>query len=243
MIRQEEPDDPRRRVLIEALTAGLFSTILPGGGTLAAEIFDTGTSKLPAGRSIYRLSGRVLVNGVQATLETRIFAGDTVETSKDGEIVFIVGGNSMIMRANSRMELRTENKESFILTGLRMLSGKLLSVSRNRPMQVQTITATIGIRGTGFYMEADPEQTYFCTCYGATEIASNDDPNSKDSIVAKQHDKPIYILSGDRGGKGIRRAPFVNHTDQELMLIESLVGRAPPFVFPSSNYSAPRRDY
>jgi len=27
------------------------------------------------------------------------------------------------------------------------------------------------------------------------------------------------------------------------MLIESLVGRTPPFVFPLENYNAPRRDY
>ena len=36
---------------------------------------------------------------------------------------------------------------------------------------------------------------------------------------------------------------FINHTDQELMLIETLVGRTPPFVFPMDIYNAPRRDY
>ena len=243
MIRWDKTDDPRRRLLIEALTAGLFTAVLPGGGTLAAEVFGTGSSKLPGGRSIYRISGKVLVNGVPATLETRIFAGDTVETSKDGEIVFVVGENSMILRGGSRLELKTEDKASTIVNGLRMLSGKLLSVSRNRPMQLNTITATIGIRGTGFYVEADPEQTYFCTCYGATDIAATDDKTSTDTVISKQHDKPLYIVKGAQPGQAIRRAPFLNHTDQELMLIESLVGRTPPFVFPGKSYSAPRRDY
>ena len=49
--------------------------------------------------------------------------------------------------------------------------------------------------------------------------------------------------SDDRFGKKIRNAPFINHTDQELMLIETLVGRTPPFVFPKSDYSGPRRNY
>jgi len=242
MIRFDEADDPRRRLLIQALAAGLFTTVLPGGGTLAAEVFGTGSSKLPAGRSIYPMSGKVLVDGNPATLETRIFAGSTVETLKDGEIVFVVGENAMILRGGSRLDLRTEQKGSMLIDGLRMVAGKLLSVSR-RPMQVETLTATLGIRGTGFYVESEPQQTYFCTCYGATDIAANDDKESRDTVVAKQHDKPLYILAGAKPGQSIRRAPFINHTDQELMLIESLVGRTPPFVFPGSSYNAPRRDY
>lgn len=243
MIRFDEADDPRRRLLIQALTAGLFTAALPGGGTLAAEVFGSGSSKLPAGRSIYRISGKVLVNGTPSTIETRIGAGDTIETPKDGEIVFVVGENSMILRGGSRIELRTEQKASMIINGIRMLTGKLLSVSRNRSMLVTTATATIGIRGTGFYVEADPQQTYFCTCYGVTDVAANDDKESTDTVVSRQHDKPLYILAGAKPGQSIRGAPFINHTDQELMLIESLVGRAPPYVFPRSSYNAPRRDY
>jgi len=61
--------------------------------------------------------------------------------------------------------------------------------------------------------------------------------------VSQHHDKPLYILANATPGESIRRAPFINHTDQELMLIESLVGRTPPFVFPIDSYTAPRRDY
>src|SRR5229473_3043582 len=45
-------DDPRRRVLIQALAAGFFSS----AGSAAAQIFGTPPKKLPAGQSIYRLS-------------------------------------------------------------------------------------------------------------------------------------------------------------------------------------------
>ena len=62
-------------------------------------------------------------------------------------------------------------------------------------------------------------------------------------MVSKHHDRPIYILAEGPSGERIRAAPFINHTDQELMLIEALVGRTPPFVFPGEQYQGPRREY
>ena len=110
-------------------------------------------------------------------------------------------------------------------------------------MRVSSATATIGIRGTGFYIEADPDQTYFCTCYGATEVEANNDPQSRETITASRHDRPVYIVKDGGAGNNIRDAPFVNHTDQELALIETLVGRKTPFVFSKDIYTGPRRTY
>ncbi|TMG75429.1 MAG: hypothetical protein E6H75_10325, partial [Betaproteobacteria bacterium] len=112
-----------------------------------------------------------------------------------------------------------------------------------RPIRIVTATSTIGIRGTGVYAETDPEQTYFCTCYGVADIAATNDPQSRETVSAIHHDRPLYILAKGSPGASIRPAPFINHTDQELMLIETLVGRTPPFVFPMDIYNAPRRDY
>jgi hypothetical protein len=110
-------------------------------------------------------------------------------------------------------------------------------------MRVNTGTATIGIRGTGFYVESDPELTYFCTCYGTTDVTASADPESKTTVVSYHHDRPLYILKDQERGNNIHNAPFVNHTDQELTLIEALVGRTTPFVFPNDAYNSPRRDY
>ena len=118
-----------------------------------------------------------------------------------------------------------------------------MSVSRNTPMRVTTVTAALGIRGTGFYVESDPALTYFCTCYGTTDVAANADPGSKTTVESKHHDRPLYIVNDAERGKNIRNAPFINHTDQELALIEALVGRTTPFVFENDAYSTPRRDY
>lgn len=243
--RFDKVDDPRRRVLIEALMAGLISAGVPVGSAFAQGVFGSRPAKLPPGQSIYRIAGTASVNGTAATLQTPVRPGDTVETGKDSELVFVVGGHSMILRSETRLVIETEKKDSasLLISGLRMLSGKILSVSRGTKMRVTTSNATIGIRGTGWYAESDPEQTYFCTCYGAADVTASNDPESKETVVSKHHDRPLYILAKSAAGRSIRNAPFINHTDQELMLIETLVGRTPPFVFPKGDYTGPRRDY
>ena len=241
----DEIDDPRRLLLIRALTAGLMGTGLSSAQAISFGIFGSKPRKLPESQSIYGLSGQVTVNEQPATLATRIKAGDTVQTARNSEIVFVVNSHSMILESDSKLLIEQPEgaTASLIISGLRMLSGKLLSVSRNSAMRVTSATATIGIRGTGFYIEADPERTYFCTCYGATEVEANNDPQSRENIVSMHHDRPVYIVADGSSGNNIRSAPFINHTDQELALIETLVGRKTPFVFSNDAYTGPRRTY
>jgi hypothetical protein len=239
----DKVDDPRRRWLIQALGAGYFST-LPMAQALA-QVLGSRPEKLPEGRSIYRVQGRVLVDGKEANLQTPVTPTSTIETPANGEIVYVQNQNSYVQRGNSRVVLeRAERSDGTFAAGLRIVTGALLSVfPRGSPMTLKTKTATVGIRGTGVYLEADEEQTYFCTCYGVADVAAINDPESKETVAAKHHDRPLYILANEQKGKNIRPAPFVNHTDQELSLIETLVGRQPPFVFPKSDYMGPRRGY
>lgn len=211
------------------------------------QVFGSRPSKLPPGQSIYRLTGKVTVNATPATLQTQVRPGDTIETGPDSEIVFVIGGHSMLLRAQSRLVIvappRTEGGATLVLSGLRLLTGAVLSVSRTSPMRVETANASIGIRGTGWYAEAQPDVTYFCTCYGVADIGARDDPASRQTVQAKHHDRPLYVVSDAPAGQRVRNAPFINHTDQELMLIETLVGRTPPFVFPRDEYKGPRPGY
>lgn len=248
MSRFDTNDDPRREFLIQALTAGLFAS---GPGLAFAQgsgIFGSRPARLPPGQSIYGLAGEVSVNERPADLSTSIKPGDTVQTGNNSEVTFVVNTHAMILRGNSKLLIETPpdtggGAGSLIIGGLRMLAGKLLSVSRNSQMKLTTSTSTIGIRGTGFYIEADPELTYFCTCYGSTEVEAIADPSSKESVVAAHHDRPLYIVANGGTGNNIRSAPFLNHTDQELSLVETLVGRRVPFTFSNDSYTGPRRTY
>ena len=226
------PNSQRRR-LLQGLAAGLLTTLLPAMKALAGTFIPP--QKLPATQSVYRVSGKVWVNGNKADTTTRIGPNDTVKTGKDSEIVFVVGDHAMLLRSGSHLVIQakeTNDTGSLLIGGLRLFAGKLLSVSRNKGLRIETPTATIGIRGTGVYLEAGPEKTYFCNCYGEVDVVANSDDTSKETVVSVHHDKPLYIYGKDQPGQCIHKVDRLarpNHTDEELMLAEALVGRAPPF--------------
>ena len=243
-IHSGETEDPRRRLLVRALAAGLFSVGLLPARAFAQSVLGGRPAKLPQGQSIYRLSGDVMINGKSATLQTRIGPTDSIQTGKGAEIVYVVGESSFILRGESSVTMESPGAGSPLLSGFRIVTGALLSVfPKGRQLRLATQTATIGIRGTGAYVEAEPSQTYFCTCYGIADVTATNDAKSKETVEATHHDRPLYILADEKPGRSIREAPFVNHTDQELTLIEALVGRTPPFIFPKDDYGGPRREY
>ena len=234
--RNEEADDPRRVFLLRMLAAG----VLGAGGIsgAAAQFFGQRPRKLPAGKSVYDASGAVTVNGQAASTATRIAAGDRIETGAGGQIIFVVGADAFILRENSRVELGGSN---VVVSAARLATGALLSVfGKGTPKRVTTPTSTIGIRGTGLYVEARSDQSYVCNCYGEIEIATADDPSVTERIVSRHHDAPRYVLKAG-AARRIQPAPFINHTDLELMLIESLVGRTPPFALFDEDYGSARR--
>ena len=215
----------RRNFLLRLLAAGAFAST---ANLRAAERANAIV------RSIHLLEGTVHVNGIKATKDTQITANDTIKTAKNGRVVFTVQHDAFILRNNSELTL---SGNDLLVSGLRLLTGKMLAVFGKSKHQISTTTAVLGIRGTGVYVEASPELTYFCTCYGVTEIRGINDASFVEIVNSKHHDAPKYITQ-----KGeIKPAPFINHTDEELMLIESLVGRTTPFAAFDDDYSGPSK--
>jgi hypothetical protein len=224
----------QRRRLLQGLAAGLFTALLPAVKAVAA-VF-TPPPRMPATQSVYRVTGRAWVNGNKADANTRIKPGDTVKTAQGSEVIFVVGDHAMVLRGGSHLVIQPKENndaDSLLIGGLRLLAGKLLSVSRNKGLRIETPSATIGIRGTGVYLEAGPERTFFCNCYGEVDVVANSDATSKETVVSAHHDKPLYIYGQGQLGQCIHKVDRLarpNHTDEELMLAEALVGRKPPFV-------------
>jgi hypothetical protein len=94
-------------------------------------------------------------------------------------------------------------------------------------------TATIGIRGTGCYIESEgtgaKARTYFCLCYGSVELTPTAAPQEAESYSTRHHEKPMYIHNDMNMAKMMVPAGVINHTDAELEMLEALVGRRPPF--------------
>lgn len=232
-------NDQRREFLINALSAGLYAT---GSMGVLQPVWAMGKvpRQLVPGKSIYDLRGNVLVNGRQASENTRIDFNSTVETGPSSHVIFAVGKDAFILRSNSKVKIEGNNG---LIGVLRLVTGKMLSVfgrrAEKQKLGIKTVAATIGIRGTGVYVESEPEQTYVCTCYGVADLYSNKDKTSKERVITRHHDAPRFILPNEPTGKQIIEAPVFNHTDDELALIETLVGRTVPFA--AAGYGAPRK--
>ena len=235
-------DEKRRKHLVRMLSVGAL-TMTPLAA-LQAAWWGSEPEKLPDDKSIFSLEGDVRINSSRADENTRIRAGDVVRTGRDSEIVFAVGSDSFILRSNSQMQIEGSG---FFIDALRLLTGSVLSVfgnrNNNQQLTMNSSNATIGIRGTGVYMEAEPDLTYLCTCYGQVELSSKLDPDDREVITAEHHDSPKYITNKSSARSHIQPAPFINHTDTELKLLEAIVGREVPFGLEPDFYEGERRDY
>ena len=152
---------PRRRWLLRAV-ASLSVASLPSAIRQALAMGER-----PAAPGLYRVEGDVRVDGRPAVAGQLVRPGDVIETGARSQAVFVVGRDAYLLRAGSRLE--TTGREMLIET-LRVVTGRLLSVLGPGARRIETPTATIGIRGTGIYVEAEPERTYVCTCYGIADI-------------------------------------------------------------------------
>lgn len=230
----------QRRSFLKRTLQGSLLSIATSGELFAPIVHALGQipDKVPAGKSVYELRGEVFVDGKLANMDTFITANSTIETKSNSYIIFVVGKDAHIVRENSRLNL---NESNSLENGLRLLSGKILSVfgqrSKKQPTyNIRTTTATIGIRGTAVYTEAYPDYSYVCTCYGATQINSNTDNTINESIFSEHHDHPRFVHLNPQNGKLIETAPVINHSDEELMLVESLCNRIPPFINSETQY-------
>jgi len=193
---------------------------LAGGAALllVREALAQGRSE----RGIYRVRGEVEVGGSPAREGAVVGPGETIRTGADGEIVFVVGRDAMLARRNTSLSLLAD--------GLRVVTGAVLSVfATGERRQIRTETATIGIRGTAVYIEAEADRTYACTCYGEATLESVADPSARETVRTRHHEQPRYIMSAG-APQMLMQAPVINHTDAELILLEGIVGRQPPFV-------------
>ncbi len=178
---------------------------------------------------IARVRGDVRVNGRAVQHGMKVKPGDVVVTGKDAELVVVVGRDAFLVRANSRVEFAGDAAR-LAVAALRVVTGALLSVFEpGGRKRIQTATASIGIRGTGVYVEVEPMRTYICTCYGEAELTPVDEPKAAETVRTTHHDQPRYIYPKGMP-RMIERAPVINHADAELVLLESLVGRKPPFT-------------
>lgn len=211
-----QPPASTRRMLLRAIA------VVAAGGISGYISRALAMGAVPVNPGIHRVSGPVTVNDRPAQPGSLVRAGDTVATARGGEVIYVVGSDAFLQRGESRVTFGLGAAAPFF----RVLTGRLLSVFGKGERELAIPTATIGIRGTGCYIEAAARRSYFCLCYGTVELRpENERPLEYQTA---HHESPVWIENG-----ATSRATVINHTDDELIMLEQLVGRWPPF------YNAP----
>jgi hypothetical protein len=163
---------------------------------------------------VTRVRGAALINGVPSKPGATVKAGDTIVTGPKSDIVFTSGRDAMLVRENSNLALAQD--------GFRLVTGAVLGVfAPRRHKNLHTSTATIGIRGTAVYLEAERTRTYACTCFGETVLGPIDGGDLETVRPVRRHE-PRYIYA--RGApRMVAPAPMINHTEAELDLLQKLL--------------------
>ena len=215
----------RRRLLKALAAAGLLGPT--GISGLIRDALAKGNA--PVAPGLHKMRGEVTVNLKPAREGQLIGPGDTVVTGRDSEAIYVIGQDAFLQRESSTISFGADAAENL----MRVVTGKILSVFGKGARTIKVSTATIGIRGTGCYIEDEGSdakaRTYFCLCYGSVDLTPSAAPQERESYSTTHHDKPMYIHNDMKMAKMMVPAGVINHTDDELKLLESLVGRWPPF--------------
>ena len=189
---------------------------------------------LPPG--VAKLEGSLTVNGRDSGLGTPVKLGDKVATARGSQAVIVVGSDAFLLRSQTIVEFGPSSQGT--LSDMLVSAGRVLSVFSKKPVAIKAATASIGIRGTGAYIEINPESVYFCLCYGEAAV---DGPGMSTREVKTTHHESPLLLSTTGSIMKVEPGPFQNHSDAELVMLEALVGREPPFMkdgkYPANKYN------
>ena len=224
---------PTRRKLIRTLLMGACMTpallaVLKQGSAQAQERITQG---------FQTVNGDVRLGGRPARVGLQVRPGDVCTTGADGNCVIVIGEHVFLLRENAEVEFELEHFEEgldaskSVTERIRVAAGALMGVFATSRMTVDTPLATIGIRGTGLYVEARDDRDYVCLCYGKAELTPKRKPSLAQRLDTFHHDAPRNVFKDPlaHAGRVIAPEKMINHQDEELIMLEALVGRIPLF--------------
>ena len=212
----------------------LLRWMAAAGAASASGLVSRALAKSDIPPGVNKLEGSIQVNGLDARVGTPVQVGDRVATGTKSQAVVVLGKDAFLMRSQTSIEFKGEGG---LLHDMLVATGSVLSVFSKKPVEIRAANASIGIRGTGAYLEVLPEEVYFCLCYGDAVVAG---PHMADKLVHTTHHEEPLIIRMDGTVMTAEPGPFRNHTDAELVMLEALCGREPPFMkdgtYPAKKY-------
>lgn len=166
-------------------------------------------------------SGVVLINGKKLEKNQKIKFGDFIQTKSKSKVVFNIGKSAFLANENSKFSIKKEGSTQI----LNVIAGGALAVFKHGDGKhvVKTPNMTAGIRGTGVFAKVKDGKSYFCTCYGETELVNTHNHYAK-KLKATHHNM-VWVTPT----KIKPAAEMLFHSDDELRELEAFVGRIPDF--------------
>ena len=209
------------------LRAAAYTGLLTSNVTLAIRNV-LAMSEAPVKPGVRSLEGSLTINGRPAGVGDPVAPGDLLVTGADSEALVVHNRDALLIRADT--EVRIDSDDQTLINLMRITAGAVLSVwgPRKQAIGITTPIASIGIRGTGIYVDSRTDYTYACTCYGVADLVPVAAPAKLRSVRTTYHDAPYFIYP--REDEPLVPGPVINHTDAELIMLEELFRRVPPFT-------------
>jgi hypothetical protein len=104
--------------------------------------------------------------------------------------------------------------------------------TRSKPFNLVSSMAIVAVRGGAVYLSAEPHRLYTWTRYGQSELRFG----RQRQRVSASHDTAYEIVQDPAGrhgdnmaGMSLNSMQVLDQMDDELRMLESLVGRVPAF--------------
>ena len=190
-------DVAARRARLKQLAAlGLLG---PAGITgLIQEVLAKGD--VPVVKGVNSLSGSATVNGNPAKAGTPVKPGDKISTSNGSTAVLVIGKDGFLLRDSTTVTFQESKTKPGLVEGVLVTTGKVLAVFATRvdgELIIKVPHATVGVRGTGCYLEVHEGRSYFCLCYGEAAVTGVGMPQPR-ILKTTHHESPVWL--DDSGG-------------------------------------------
>lgn len=154
--------------------------------------------------TLKNIRGTVTVNSLKVDKERKVEAGAIISAigKKSSVQIFFEDGSRSLLR-NGQLIISEEIKKEKTLVSL--VKGIFFTHKEKgaSKFEIKTRNATMGIRGTKFYVEESPDDSYLCVCEGiveiknqayTTQVEKNEDIHTKQNLALKKSEANSMMM-------------------------------------------------
>jgi len=218
-----------KRLLVLAVFLSAAAAFLSAGG--AGE--SAGAPVTGFTGVVQYLEGEVTMDGRPLEIGDRVVSGSTFVTAPDSSCEILFGGKNIFRIQENTVVVITLKKGQGELDlqkgGMALVLQKLETLGSREPeFGVTTPSASLGVRGTAFFVQVESESsTYICACNGTLQVEDGKSRQSQD--LTGTHHKALRFEARADGTYEAGPAPMLYHDDGDLDSLAAEIGETIPW--------------